>query len=124
MWTHYAVNSLGQKWLNGVRNDATGTGFLSVSTSGDVTLTTNFYDDVVAFPAVMPTTWPPLLFATGRAFPPLPRVEGYGDVFPGSSASAPVLLRGEVSSMSYAPAWINGTWTPMAGTLSVTLRDE
>lgn len=124
VWNHYVVNSLAQKWLNGVRNDATATGFLSVSASGDVTLTTNFYDDVLAFPAVMPTTWAPLLYATGRAFPPLPRLEAYGDVFPGSSSSAPVFVRGEVSSLDYSPAWIGGVWTPMAGTLSVTLREE
>lgn len=125
VWNHYVVNSLGQKWFNGSRNDAASSAWLSVSASGDLTFSAGIYlDDLVALPAVMPTTWPPLLHATGRAFPSLPRLEGYGDVFPGSSASAPVSLRGEVSSMSYAPAWINGTWTPMAGSLSVTLREE
>ena len=124
-WVHHVVTSSGQKWANGVRADGTSTTWLSVSASGDLTLAAStFLDDLVALPVVLPTTWPPLWYATGRAFPPLPRVEGYGDVFPGSSSSAPVLLRGEVSSMTYAPAWINGTWTPMAGSLSVSLREE
>lgn len=124
-WSHYIVNSSGQKWRDGVRSDATSTTFLSVSASGDLTLAANnVFDDIVAFPAVMPTTWPPLLYATGGAFPPLPRIEAYGDLFPGSSASAPVHMRGEVTSLDYAPAWISGVWTPMAGSLSVTLREE
>lgn len=123
-WNHYTVNSLGQKWDNGLRNDLANTWFLSVSASGDLTLSSAWYDDVVAFPAIMPTTWPPLLYATGRPFPPLPRLEAYGDLFPGSSASSPVYVRGEVSSFDYAPAWIGGVWTPMAGSLSVTLREE
>jgi hypothetical protein len=72
----------------------------------------------------MPTSWPPLLYARNRAFPSLPTLEAHGDVFPGSSASSPVLVRGDVSSLDYAPAWIGGTWTPMAGSLSVTVREE
>lgn len=124
-WVHHVVNSLGQKWANGVRADGTSTTWLSVSASGDLTLAAStFLDDLVALPVVLPTTSPPLLYATARAFPPLPRLEAYGDLFPGSSASAPVLLRGEVTSLDYAPAWIAGTWTPMAGSLSVTLREE
>ncbi len=124
-WAHYVVNSSGQKWLNGARNDGTNTTFLSVSASGDLTFAASaFFDDVVALPVVLPTTWAPLLYATGRAFPALPRLEAYGDVFPGSSSSAPVFVRGEVSSLDYSPAWIGGVWTPMAGTLSVTLREE
>lgn len=124
-WVHYVINSSGQKWVGGVRNDAASTTWLTVSASGDLTFAaSSFFDDVVALPVVLPTAWPPLLFATGRAFPPLPRMEAYGDLFPGSSASAPVYVRGEVSSLSYAPAWLGGVWTPMAGTLAVTIREE
>lgn len=125
VWNHYVINSSAQKWLNGVRNDAASTTFFSVSATGDLTFAASgFFDDVVALPAVLPTTWAPLLYATGRAFPALPKLEAYGDVFPGSSSSAPVFVRGEVSSLDYSPAWIGGAWTPMAGTLSVTVREE
>lgn len=124
-WVHHVVNSLGQKWANGVRADGTSTTWLSVSATGDLTLAaTTYLDDLVTLPVVFPTTWPPLLYATARAFPALPRLEAYGDLFPGSSASSPVYVRGDVDSLSYAPAWIAGTWTPMAATLSLTLREE
>lgn len=125
VWNQYTVNSLGQKWFNGIRSDLTVTTFFSVSASGDLTFDPFIYlDDLVVLPAAVPTTWPPLLYHTGRPFPPLPRLEAYGDLFPGSSASAPVFVRGDVSSLDYAPAWIGGVWTPMAGSLSVTLREE
>lgn len=74
-WTHYVVNSAGQKWVDGVRNDAATTTFLSVS-SGDVTLSnsagTVTFDDLVVVPYLMPTDWPAQLAAAAAAFGPLP----------------------------------------------------
>lgn len=74
-WSHYVVNSAGQKWVDGVRNDAATTTFLSVS-SGDVTLSnsagTVTFDDLVVVPYLMPTDWPAQLAAAAAAFGPLP----------------------------------------------------
>jgi len=123
-WLHFVITSLGQTWVNGARNDSAWTPLYSASAGYLQFSAYAIMDDLVALPAVVPTTWPPLLYATGRPFPPLPRLEAYGDLFPGSSASAPVFVRGDVSSLDYAPAWIGGVWTPMAGSLSVTLREE
>lgn len=81
-WTHYVVNSAGQKWVDGVRNDAATTTFLSVS-SGDVTLSnsagTVTFDDLVVVPYLMPTDWPAQLAAAAAAFSPLPALALTGD---------------------------------------------
>lgn len=52
------------------------------------------YDDVVALPYMVPTAWPPLV-STTRAFPPLPRLEVYGDALLGTSSTAPVTMKGD-----------------------------
>lgn len=124
VWNHYVVNSSAQKWLNGARNDATSTTFLSVDSAGNFSLATGFYDDVVALPCLTPTSWPPVLYATGRAFPLAPRLEAYGDLFPGSTASAPVLMRAEVGEVEYEPSLQAGAYTATSCKLSVKLREE
>ena len=124
VWNHYVVDSSARKWLNGVRADATSTTFLSVTSAGSFTLTTNFYDDVVALPCTLPTTFPPVLYATGRAFPLAPRLEVYGDLLPGTSAASPMVMRGEVGDITYKSSFQGGSFTATTGTVEVTLRQE
>lgn len=127
VWKHYVVNSLAQKWVDGVRNDAASTTFLAVSSAGTVSLTgatglTDF-DDLVCFPSVMPTTWPPILYATNRAFPSMPNLEVYGDLIPGSTAAVPMTMRGESGGAEFDPARIESAWHSTAQALSVVLRE-
>ncbi len=81
-WTHYVVNSSGQKWVDGVRNDAATTTFLSVS-AGDVTLSnssgTVTFDDLVVSPYLWPLDWPSQVHAAAAAFGPLPSLAATGD---------------------------------------------
>ena len=81
-WTQYVVRSDGAKWVNGTRNDAASTTWLSVA-SGVVTITNTTgsavkYDDLVVLPFELMTTWPASLGAA--AFSPLPFVDLAGDV--------------------------------------------
>lgn len=81
-WTHYVVNSAGQKWVDGVRDDAASTSFLGVS-SGNVTLSNSSgsvtFDDLVIVPYVMPSDWPPQIHAANAAFAALPVLSLTGD---------------------------------------------
>ena len=78
-WFHYVINSSGQKWVDGVRNDAASTSafFAVVSAAGtiqfigDASVSTDF-DDVVATPSLWLTSWPAQVFAAGAAFGALP----------------------------------------------------
>jgi len=81
---HYVVNSLGQKWVDGVRNDVASTTWLAVS-SGDLTISNGggaavIYDDLVVVPYVMPEDWPAQVHAAGAAFGPLPAHAATGDL--------------------------------------------
>lgn len=67
-WIHYIVNSLGQKWGDGARNDVLGTAWLTVSTvngtvklDADATFDT-FYDELIVYPFALPIDWPPQLY--------------------------------------------------------------
>jgi hypothetical protein len=80
-WNHYVVDSTARKWVDGVRNDGASTPFLAVA-AGVVTLGVTSvaygFDDVVGFPNLMPTDWPPQLYAFGFAFGLLPRITADG----------------------------------------------
>ena len=110
-YTYYTITSAGKKWVNGVRNDAASTTFVSVS-NGILTLTggTNRrWDNLFAFPATVDDTWPPLFYgtggigqmATGTVLPPYLNLSG--DVILETSRSA----MGEVMGTSVVAA--NGT---------------
>lgn len=126
-WRHYVIRSDGAKWVNGVRNDIASTSWLSMA-GGAVTLTNTAgaaqdYDDLVALPFLVAQTWPAIVAASSRPFPPLPRLEVYGDALLGSSASAPVTMMGEVGEATYVPARIGGAFDRTIQRLSVTLRE-
>lgn len=123
-WVHYVVRSDGAKWVDGVRNDAASTGWLSAS-SGAVTLANSLatafdYDDLVAVPYLVPVDWPAIVSASARAYSQLPRLECHGDGLPDSSASAPVQMMGEPSEATFAPVAVTGGW---GRDLPVVLRE-
>lgn len=127
-WKHYVVTSDGRKWVDGVRNDAAVTsGFLAVNSAGTVTLTgitgATDFDDVVVWPVSLPSSWPPLLYATGRAFPEAPKLEVYGDVFPGSSAANPILMKGQVGEVQPRGAVVGGARDALAAEIPITLQE-
>lgn len=128
-WHHYVVNSSGQKWLDGVRADATSTTFIAVGSAGEVTLTgvtglTDF-DDLVTFPVPLPTTWPPLLYAVGQAYPLSPRLEAYGDAIVGTSLSVPLYVQGDSNGLTHrGRARFAGTLDRLAATVQATIREE
>lgn len=75
-WHHYVILSSGAKWVDGVRNDAAVTTWLSVA-AGVVTIANTtgsavLYDDLVVLPFLALADWPAQWFAAGRAFGALP----------------------------------------------------
>lgn len=86
-WTHYIVRSDGAKWVDGARNDAASTTWLSVSGAGTVTIANTTggavqYDDLIVFPFKVLDTWPAIIFARTTAYPPLPYLDLDGDFIP------------------------------------------
>lgn len=83
-WRHYIVRSDGAKWLDGVRNDAVSTTWLSES-SGDITLANvsgSFvdYDDLVVLPYKIIDAWAAVFGTATQAFSPLPFLNATGDL--------------------------------------------
>jgi hypothetical protein len=108
---HYVVNSAGQKWLNGVRADATSTTFLVVG-GAVVTLnaagSTTDLDDLVILPFDIPTTWPPDVYAYGAAFSQLARLDIDGDLVEANVGTKTVC--GDVTGTEVVPGYLNGTY--------------
>lgn len=68
LWDHYFVRNNTAKWLNGVRNDATPTPFLTVGINNTVTLAAGaIYDDLFFMPFYPPDSWPVDIFAASTA---------------------------------------------------------
>lgn len=88
-WNHFVIRSDGAKWLNGVRDDAAYSAWLSVA-SGSMTLSLKNIDDVVALPYSVPDAWPSLLYAeqNARAFSLLDRIRIGGDAVVGGPVNA------------------------------------
>ncbi len=87
-WKHVVVNSSGQKWEDGVRNDSLDTSELSVS-SAEIDLTTAYeaYDDLVILPwAITPAFGD--AYPQSYAYPDLPKVRLDGDAFEDSAIVA------------------------------------
>lgn len=83
-WTHYIIRgvstTLVAKWVNGVRNDAASTPWLSVSSAGAVTLANTTgsavnFDDLVVLPYWILDSWGAQLGVPPRAFSPLPYLD-------------------------------------------------
>lgn len=127
VYVHYVVTSDGRKWKDGVRNDAVATAFLSVGAAGAVTVTgavgSTDFDDLVIWPVQLPSTWPPLLHATGRAFPEAPKLEVYGDLVQGSSASNPIQMKGQAGEIQPGPARLGGALDSLSAEVPLTLSE-
>lgn len=128
VWKHYLVNSNGQKWENGVRNDAASTSFIVVSPAGTVALSGNVgltkFDDLVVWPTPLPTTWPPLIYSMAKAYPRAPRLEAYGDLIPGSTITNCLYVQGDAEGMTHGRAKFSGTLDRVAATVQGTIREE
>lgn len=86
-WTNYFVRGTGAtqsaKWVDGVRNDAAVTTWLTVGADGAVTIANTTgaavqYDDLVILPYWVLDAWPPVLGVATRAWPPLPYLDAAG----------------------------------------------
>lgn len=82
-WAQYTVRDDGAKWLNGARNDATSTTWLSVDANGVVTIVNTTgsavqYDDLVVLPYRVLDAWPAVLGVATRAWTPLPYLDASG----------------------------------------------
>lgn len=101
-YSHYVVTSDATKWVNGARNDAASTTFVSVS-SGVVTLTgasNTRFDKLMVLPFVVPTSWGSEFYdelVTARSYVEMfiPELMVYGD---GVSEGFFRQMLGEVSS--------------------------
>lgn len=86
-WTSYVVRGTDAaqdaKWVDGVRNDAASTTWLSVAADGKVTISNTTagavqYDDLVVLPYWVLVTWPPQFYSS--AFSSLPYVTASGSM--------------------------------------------
>lgn len=117
-WEHFVVRSDGAKWLAGTRNDAAGTTFLSVS-GGSVTLAaSNSFDDLAAFPFLLPATWPAEIAAATTAFT-CPTLIAAGDAIEG----APRTVVPVVGNASVRPAVVGGVRYKAVETLGIELEE-
>jgi hypothetical protein len=113
-YTHYTITSAGKKWVDGVRNDAASTTFVSVS-SGILTLTggTNRrWDNLFAFPATVDDTWPPLFYGTA----------GNGLIASGSLSPPQLTLTGDVILETTRTAMGEATQTAVVSAQGGSLR--
>lgn len=84
---HYMVRSDGAKWKDGVRNDGTGTAWLTVS-GANVTLTAGgfvdpvLYSDLVCLPFKVLDGWPTVFGTSTAAFGPRPYTDLTGKMVP------------------------------------------
>lgn len=85
-WHHYIWRSDNAKWLDGVRNDAAVTTWLSVSTGSftiaNVSGAADDYDDLVILPYNIPDAWGPVFGTALEAFSALPYVHATGLMVP------------------------------------------
>jgi hypothetical protein len=80
-------SSNGHGWYNGARNDSIAVYFATLISAGSLTVpdgggVNSWYDDLVVLPYVAPDAWPPLWYASGVAFSPLPKLLVTGDLVP------------------------------------------
>ena len=88
--SHYIVRRDGAKWVDGVRNDAASTPFLSTASSAVQLLKSGsiaYFDDLLVLPYLIPDAWAPQLYAAhdARALT-LPRQVATGEFDPDGAA--------------------------------------
>ena len=110
-WNHYVVDSSARKWMNGTRNDALSTTWLSVS-SGVVTLANVSgsavdYDELTILPFVGESTEFGAYWSLNAStqWADLPRLKLQ------VSGGTVCTVVGSVADVQYEQASVNGTWT-------------
>lgn len=127
VWVHYVVNSSGHKWINGVRNDATGTAWLTFDTAlGIVQLdgAPDFFDGL-SFLSFHPSdAFVAALFSFMGAseLPAADALTYDGDVFLNASATV-AMVASDVACISVPHNAVNedGAWDRRARVLSFRL---
>ena len=122
-WHHYTVNSAGQKWVDGVRNDAATTTWLSV-TSGTATIANTSgaaveYDELVLLPFVTPTSWPEVWGVSAVAFSDLARLNVTGDAV--AESGTRVMIGGTGSIKVLASKLDGAAWSAANRVLPIQL---
>lgn len=128
VWKHYVIRKTGvtvNKWKDGVQDDLLATGWLTVNGSGDVVLgdgsNADDFDDLVALPFSIPSSWVSALFSSTRAFPSLPKLEAGGVSM--SSPTTPISVHGIVDKESPEPHVSGGAWQDGAKRIEFSLEE-
>ena len=123
--THYIVNSSGQKWVNGVRNDAASTPFIDVVSGnfrlGDPagTAANNRFDDAVIIDAKITEEWAADLGAMTSAFGALPLLRCRGEWLQNNTYN---VLASDISA-SFTPGMDDTTFVNDLMAVSFTLNE-
>jgi hypothetical protein len=124
-WVHYIVRSDGAKWVDGVRNDAASTPFLTISGAGVVTLgdaasvATQYFDDLVVLGFKVTTTMATTWGVSAQAFSELPNLAVNGDAV---KAAATFCVPGPVT-FKRIRATVGGT-SQAAYVISCTMEES
>lgn len=127
-WHHNVAsydNGTWRKWRDGA---SVGSGYamplVSVNGSGQLVLAGQvgayaYLDDLLWFPCLWPTTWPPILYARTTAFPAVPKLEVAGDLLPSTT-----MLYTCNGSVGESEATNRGSATSRLESLDLTLTEE
>jgi hypothetical protein len=109
-FAHVIVNSSGQKWIDGVRNDAASTTFFDMSSGNlalDMTgLADGYFDDLMVIDAAIPAIWATDLGMSSVPIAPLPRLRCRGEMLQNNVYYA----IGSDVAFTFVSAKVDGTW--------------
>jgi hypothetical protein len=120
---HYIINSQGQKWVDGIRNDGTSTTFFDL-TAGILTLGTNdgsthYFDDLVVIEADITEAWAVDFGTASSAFGEMPKFIARGDMLDDHRYSVEAF---DVST-KYVQGFMDGTWYPNLQEVTFTMHE-
>jgi hypothetical protein len=123
-FTHYVITSAGNKWVDGVSNNAASTAFVTVSTTLKLEATGGVarnFNDIAFMPFEVPDSWPPGLFAVlnSSATPSTPKFYLTGDAVQGTGR----VVIGTVESVSYRQGYVGGQWHNNLRELTILLQE-
>lgn len=122
---HYIVNNSSQKWVDGVRNDAASTPFITMS-SGNLRIgdtgagAAQYFDDIVVIPEKINASWAEDLGVMSNAFSALPLIRVNGNFF----LSQDYYVRGFDVNVELSQGVVDGTWEANIGQVSATLIED
>lgn len=122
---HYIVRSNGAKWVDGVRNDAASTPFITV-TGGNLRIGDSaaagfqYFDDVVIFPELIDTSFAEDFGVMTTAFGSLPRLRVSGEALFNQVYSA----EGFDVKVENSQGFYNGTWEAALCEVSFRLEES